>query len=384
MMRVVVIGGGIAGASLTYFLSRMGAQVTLVDATQDTASAVPSALLNPVRGQSGQVDVQMIAGMRRTWALVRELEQQGQQIPHAQSGLFRPVPDVKTLNKFREHLPSDLPHEWLQPAQSSVQRFVRLREGWERVLWLPEAGWIAGQALIDALKRVAQQHGAQVIHGRAQRWAAQEVQLDRLEQLETFDQAHAPIHAPAQAPAQTPTQTLTADHVVFCGGSLGAWWRNEQTPRMPRIPETHRMGTLLHLDHLGHVERRDHFPAVPLSFGVYFAPHRSAQEPTGQPKTDVPRTGVLGATFEAPRPEHQAAHLPLKSLQWLLGKGAALVSSQTLQNMQVTGQWTGVRLSNLRAGRAKDGSWELLGLGSKGFLLGPLYAETLAKELAES
>ncbi|MFC6591278.1 hypothetical protein ACFP81_04060 [Deinococcus lacus] len=106
---------------------------------------------------------------------------------------------------------------------------------------------------------------------------------------------------------------------------------------------------------------------VPLSFGAYLCP---ANQPQAR--------GVLGATFEAPEPKWRTPPFPPTSLEWLLDKGAALAS---LRGLQVTGHWSGTRLSGLRAGRQPQGHWELSGLGSKGFLLGPLLARHLVGEL---
>ena len=88
---------------------------------------------------------------------------------------------------------------------------------------------------------------------------------------------------------------------------------------------------------------------------------------------------MLGATFEAPTNSHAEAlalGLPLKSLDWLLAKGAAL---SDLRGVGVTGRWTGVRLSPLRCGPDESGVWHLSGLGSKGFLLGPLLGKGLVE-----
>ena len=75
-MKLLVIGGGIAGASAAYFAARRGWAVTLLDAGEGRSSDVPAALLNPVRGQSGKVETQALEGLRCTWALIRALEAQ--------------------------------------------------------------------------------------------------------------------------------------------------------------------------------------------------------------------------------------------------------------------------------------------------------------------
>ena len=151
---------------------------------------------------------------------------------------------------------------------------------------------------------------------------------------------------------------LQADAVVWCGGSFGAAQRRElarlDAPSDPA--QSHRAGTLLRLAHSPGPQ--------PLSFGGYLAP--------------AAQGGVLGATFERPAAEWSVPQLPLSSLDWLLDKGRRLAD---LRGLPVTGQWSGTRLSGLRAGPMADGSWELTGLGSKGYLLGPLLARELVTEL---
>ncbi len=303
-----VVGAGIAGASVAYFLSKRGVQVTVMDAGRHTASHVPSALINPVRGQSGQVDEDALAGMHLTWALIKELEGQGHAIPHGLTGVLRPVPDDKTRAKFEKSLPPELRHEWVVPAPP-------LRPGWAHVLHLPEAGWVDGRALCAALLAAS---GAEIVDG--------EWMMDDRESVASI------IHHPSP--------------IIFCGGSYGSTLLGEEG--------THRMGSMLLLDRA--------VSDVPLSFGAYLSPDS--------------RGGVLGGTFEAPARHWQAPALPLASLNWLLGKGAALAD---LSGVQVTGRWTGSRLSGLRFGPDERGVWHLSGLGSKGFLLGPLYARRLVE-----
>lgn len=312
----VVIGGGIAGASVAYALTREHWRVTVVDAGMHTASHVPSALVNPVRGQSGGVDARAPEGMALTWALVRDLTAQGYMVPHARSGVVRPLPDDRTRARFERNLPEKLLHHWLDPEH----RPEALTGCWPHALQLPDGGWLDGQALCRALLTAS---GAALVKDRAVAWGAQTVTLQG-------------------------GTVLKAQAVVWCGGSVGSTWAGEDA--------THRMGTLLTLKRAA--------SKVPLSFGAYLAP--------------AARGGVLGATFEAPTKQWVPPQLPLNSLSWLLGKGAALSNLETLC---VTGRWTGSRLSGLQAGKDAHGVWRLSGLSSKGFLLGPLLAFELAAQV---
>ena len=327
MKQVLIVGGGIAGASAAYFAAQSGHPVTLLDAAEGRASDVPAALLNPVRGQSGSVDEQMLKGLRQTWSLIAELEQRGQIIPHGQTGVLRPVPDERTRTKWQARLPESLPHHWHEAAGLPLSEQT---PHWHSVLSIPEGGWVSGAALVRALKAAS---GARLLSGRAVSVSARSAVLDS-------------------------GATLSADVVVQCGGSLGAAVSNAA---LSGAAHTHRAGSLLLLSAA---------PPVPLSFGAYLSPAAVG--------------GVLGATYEAPTDSHASAlalGLPLPSLNWLLTRGAAL---SDLRGVNVTGRWTGVRLSPLSAERDAAGVWHLTGLGSKGFVLGPLLAREWAQRaLAE-
>ncbi|MEF2280051.1 FAD-dependent oxidoreductase [Deinococcus sp. YIM 134068] len=314
--HVLVIGGGVAGASVAHFASRLGARVTVVDAGLHAASGVPSALVNPVRGQSGAVDARAVEGLRLTWQLVEMLESAGHATPHGRTGVLRPVPDERARGRFERNLPSELPHSWLHPEDVPVP----LAPGWDHALWLPEGGWLDGAAFTAGLVAAS---GSEVVRARAVRRNARSVTLED-------------------------GKVLTGDAVVWCGGSVGASWAGEEA--------THRAGTLLTLDRT--------VTSVPVSFGAYLTPAAVG--------------GVLGATFEAPTSTWERPLLPLRSLGWLLSKADALTD---LSGARVVGRWSGTRLSGLTVGQETDGVWRLSGLGSKGFLLGPLLARHMAGDV---
>ena len=340
--RVLVIGGGIAGAGVAYFASRAGWAVTVLDAGRThnevagsgRASDVPSALLNPVRGQSGQVDARALEGLRLSWSLIRHLTGRGHRIPHEQRGVLRPLATDVARAKFERCLPADLPHRWLSATETLSHPW--LAPGWPHLLFLPEGGWVSGPALVAALLA---ESGASVYRARALTWDAGSATLEGGE-------------------------VLTAEAVVWCGGSIGVSWGGASWGSGSSVnPQNfaHRAGSLLLLAQS---------PApLPTSAGVYFAPHALL---------DGTRGGVLGATFEAPSGQHSASGPPLKSLHWLLSRAAALTGDLS---SGVTGLWTGSRLSGECSGQQPGGWWALAGLGSKGFLLGPLLARQLVEKI---
>ncbi|WP_229670997.1 NAD(P)/FAD-dependent oxidoreductase [Deinococcus aquiradiocola] len=319
--RVVVVGGGIAGACVAFFASRLGWRVTVVDAGRGRASDVPAALLNPVRGQSGQVDARALAGLQASWALVRTLESLGQVVPCGQTGVLRPVPSDAARVKFERNLPPELPHRWLEAGEGPV-----LPDGWPHRLLVPEGGWVSGPGLLAALRGAS---GASVVRGVVSGWDARSVTL-------------------------ADGSVVRADRVVWCGGSLGA---------LPQVGQgvgaRHRRGSVLLLD-------RAVFP-LPVSSGVYLSPAVGG--------------GVLGATFETPTGAFGEGGPPLQSLHWLLSRAAALAPDLSAG---VRGVWSGSRLSGEACGERPDGTWALTGLGSKGFLLGPLLAQALVDGLQAS
>jgi len=312
-LRLAVVGGGVAGCSVAYFAARAGADVVLVDAGVGRASDVPAALVNPVRGQNGRVPPRALEGMRVTWALVNELEAAGYVIPHDRSGVFRPVPDARTQQKWAQELPSDLRFEWRAPTD-----VTGLTVEWHSVLHVLDGGWLDGAQFVRALREAS---GATVIAS----WAREVT--------------------PGRVTLETGVD-VRADAVIWCGGSIGA--------SRGGFGGLHRRGTLLLLDAA--------LTEQPVSYGVYAAPSRGG--------------GVLGATFETPDSMYREAPVPLASLAWLTASSARLFGSA---RVGVTGQWSGSRYASNSATFASTPS--VTGLGSKGFLLGPLLAREAASRL---
>ncbi len=322
-----MIGGGIAGASVAYFAARKGYTVTLIDAGQGRASDVPSALLNPVRGPTGRVDPRALAGLHLSWSLIADLSAAGHPVAHETSGVLRPFASDEARSRAQGHLPTGLAHRWLRPEEAPF----RLAAGWPHLLQLPQGGWVSGSGLVRALAAAS---GATCHPVRAVTWDARSVTLEGGE-------------------------LLRGDAVVWCGGSQGATWGGGSGLNI--ASRTHRGGSLLLLGRAA--------TPLPVSAGVYLAPAGSGPQVGG----------VLGATFEAPTASYPASGPPLKSLHWLLERAAAL--SPDLSPV-VTGIWSSSRLAGEWLGRQPGGWWALAGLGSKGFLLGPLLARVLVVQIA--
>lgn len=327
-MSVLIIGAGIAGSSLAYALSRRGIAVQLIDAGRATASFAPSVLLNPIRGQNGQLVPMGLAGMRATWQLLDVLLAQGYHIPHGRQGLLRPLPNLETQAKWQQRFalwsPDEaIEHRWQLPTAFPEANLTAQQQ---IVLEIPQAGWLDGQALVYSLRAASIQAGARWHRGQVQAYGAHHVLLDSGERID-------------------------AGAVVYCGGSYGAALAGLQAGY------SHRQGSVLRLT--------APLCQIPVSFGIYATP--------------AAQGGVLGATFEAPKAQHSLEALPLASLEWLLNKASAIFEQRA---MALNGVWTGVRLAgSVQCGLQPNGSYAFSGLGSKGFLLGPMLAEQLAEQL---
>ena len=146
---VLIVGGGIAGASAAYFAARAGRRVTLVDVGLHRASDLPIALVNPLRGRLGRIVRDGIEGARCTFALIDRLIGDGHRIAHGR-GLWRPLigaPEKLRARAFWDALlPSDFSFDWHGAAPAALGLVVA-----PPTLWLAEAGWVAPRELLAAL-----------------------------------------------------------------------------------------------------------------------------------------------------------------------------------------------------------------------------------------
>ena len=98
------MGGGVAGCTLTYELSKRGRRVVLLEAghvgTQG-ASSVPAALLNPYRGRSARASEEDKKGLEAMWRVVSELRDLGLDHGVHQTGVLRVASNKKQAKTWR-------------------------------------------------------------------------------------------------------------------------------------------------------------------------------------------------------------------------------------------------------------------------------------------
>lgn len=157
--QVLVVGAGIAGATLARAVALAGLQCVLIDegeAGPAGASLVPAALLNPNRGRSGRASAADVAGLAAFWGLVAELEGEGLETGAQRSGVLRVADSAKQARAWRS-LPDVT---WLEgldvpPAYHAPFGAMLVRRG----------GWVRPAALLAALARSATLRGATVARG---------------------------------------------------------------------------------------------------------------------------------------------------------------------------------------------------------------------------
>ena len=341
---VLIVGGGIAGASAAYFAARAGRQVTLVDAGLHRASDLPLALVNPLRGRLGRLVRDGIEGARCTFALIGRLIADGHRIAHGR-GLWRPLigaPESLCTRAFWEALlPADFPFAWHDAAPASLGLVVT-----GPALWLADAGWVAPLELLAAA--IAASRALVIVN-------------EVIAISSTLARAHGDAtHIATLADGNR----ITARTILWCGGAWGAS-RLVPTPGSAR-PED---GNVLAYKPGALVVTTTPLTDVPLTFGTYAAPNCS----------DTMKGTVLGPTRE---PATQTFVLPTPRDEAIasLVQRAQRVFRETIAVRDV---WHGVRLAHVppTLSNALNGTRAITALGSRGFLVAPLLATLWARSL---
>jgi tRNA 5-methylaminomethyl-2-thiouridine biosynthesis bifunctional protein len=146
----VVIGAGIAGASVARQLATRGISVTLLERDQPAsgASGNPVAVVRPEPGGVSNV-ISEFSAAGVGW-LQRWLTTHGESVPHDFCGAVRLLRDKRRHDKLAAYAQT-VPDEWLHEV--SVSEATKLcgqlvaSEGF----FLPQAGWVDPTALITAL-----------------------------------------------------------------------------------------------------------------------------------------------------------------------------------------------------------------------------------------
>jgi glycine oxidase len=208
--NVVIVGGGVVGCSIAYYLSLGGAKVILLERGRLAAGAsgVAAGMLAPqVEAPFADPFFELALEGRATHApLASELlEQVGLDVEYRQTGILRvartEAERADLQRQYRWQSARGLAAEWLEPADLGRLEPAlggvagRLLAGG---LWLADEAQIRSPRLVQALAMAAARHGARIDEGI---WATS--LLKRGDQI---------------AGVQTPRGRVEADTVVLAAG----------------------------------------------------------------------------------------------------------------------------------------------------------------------
>ena len=147
---VVVIGAGIAGASVARQLATRGINVILIEREQPAsgASGNPVAVVRPEPGGVSNV-ISEFSAAGVGW-LQRWLATHGESVPHDFCGAVRLLRDQRRHDKLAAYAQT-VPDEWLHELSVSEATKLCGQSVATEGFFLPQAGWVAPTALITAL-----------------------------------------------------------------------------------------------------------------------------------------------------------------------------------------------------------------------------------------
>ena len=167
-MNVVVIGAGVIGAAIAYYLSKEGARVTVIERGRvgGGTSGASTAYVNAVLKRPEHYHRFSRLGVEAYDRLEEELGP-GSGIG-ARGALHWPASMAGRLKTFDRVLAEleewDYPHEVLNPAEAAeIEPNIRVRDHRGPVLYLPHERWVEGETLARTLCEKAVEMGATVL-----------------------------------------------------------------------------------------------------------------------------------------------------------------------------------------------------------------------------
>ncbi|WP_211746158.1 FAD-dependent oxidoreductase [Paenibacillus sp. Marseille-Q4541] len=352
MKKVIVIGSGILGASTAYQLTKMGAEVLLIDRKDrgqatDAAAGMICPWLSQRRNQAWYRLAK--AGARFYPGLIDELINEGEtETGYAKVGALSIHQDLEKVTKMEERAKvrkKDAPEigEIRQLDEEETNRlFPLLVEGYHSV-HISGAARIDGRALRDALIRSAQRNGAILINGDA----VLQFQSNRVTGV-TVGADH-----------------FSADKVIVCAG---AWANQLLQPLGIHFKVSYQKAQIMHLQ----VHDREDTGSWPV-----------IMPPTDQYLLSFDNQKiVIGATHENEIKDYDTRVTP-GGMQEILNKGLELspgLADSTFQEVRVGFRpFTPGFLPVIGAVPEWDGLITANGLGASGLTMGPFIGSQLAK-----
>jgi glycine oxidase len=348
---ILIIGGGIIGCAIAYYLGNTGARVFVVEqeeigAQASSAAAGLLAPLGPLAGAGPFADL-LLASFACFPTLVPELEAaSGLQLNYVQSGAIRTAGTPKALarlqKRFEAWQPLGLTLHWLNNVE--VQHHEPLLSSTiQGAVYAPQEAQISAPSLTQAFALAAKKRGVH-IHTLRKIIALQTTQR-RVTGVVTEE-----------------GEILACKHLVIATGAWSARWEKQLGISLPISPLKGQMLTL---------RQPDREPLQHIIFGnaIYLAPRPN-------------RLILVGATREESGFE---SSINQSGTYWLLQTARKLVPA--LAESEVISQWSGLRprTPNTRPLLGPAPNWENItiatGHNSVGILLSAITGEMLAQTI---
>ena len=306
---VVIIGGGIIGCAIAYYLRKSGVEVTVVEKGDigAEASSAAAGLLAPLGSLSGPGPLAdlLLASWSIYPALVPELEQaSGVHLAYEQSGSLRVARNPKNIDNLRKRItawqPLGLKMQWLT-GDEARQREALLAPDISAAIYAPEEAQVKAPHVVKAFARAATNLGAKLCaHHNV---IGMDFHRNKVTRVCT-DQG----------------LEIACEHVIV---ATGAWTRNLERLLDISLPVEPQRGQILTL-------KQPSSPPPPLKhiiFGeaIYLAPKNNG-------------TIVVGATKEEVGFEK---HLTAGGIGWLLSTAVRLLPG--LEGAAIDQMWAGLR-----------------------------------------
>ena len=148
--KVIVVGAGIAGASVAYALAQRHIPVTVIESKQIASggSGNPVAVIRPEPGGAHN-PITTLTTLGMQW-LVQWLSQHGQVVPHALCGAIRMTRDAVRHQKLAQHA-AHYAADWISEVSQEEASQLSATKVADRGFHLPVAGWIEPIPFIEAL-----------------------------------------------------------------------------------------------------------------------------------------------------------------------------------------------------------------------------------------
>ncbi|AYC28596.1 NAD(P)/FAD-dependent oxidoreductase [Paenisporosarcina cavernae] len=346
MTNVIIIGGGILGSSTAYHLTKLGAEVTVIDRADSTqATDAAAGIICPWVSQRRNKDWYLLArkGAAYYTQLIPDLERQGQvNTGYEMVGALSLHEDREKLEKMVERTlkrKEDAPEigDVVLLSPKEVQQKLPLLPETMHAVYVSGAARVDGRALREALREAAIRNGAHFVNGDAK------IRKDGVRfQVVVGD------------------STYSCDKLVL---TTGAWGNELLSSLNVDLPVSAQKAQIIHLQTVHHTSV---WPVVMPPGDQYLLGFNHGRV-------------VIGATHENEDPFNPA--ITAGGMLEVLQKGIAVASE--LEDAEIAEVRVGVRPFTANflpvIGEVIPKVYVANGLGSSGLTVGPFLGDQLAK-----